>query len=89
MKLIDIIKYFDFMSNIKVVQTDAYREGSEHYGEEEELYNGDVWNIPWWVVDMYLDNDDSGCGSIGMDKENNSFIVYVKEDISLGGGEKT
>ena len=78
MKLKDIIEYFDFMCPVRVLQTDAYLETSEHYGEVDEIYTGDFFNVPWWVADMYLDNDGDG-ESIFMDKENGCINIYVRE----------
>lgn len=79
MKLVNIIKFFDFLCDVQIFQTDAYTEESEHYGEEEEIYTGTIWDIPWWVADMHLDEDDyEGC--ISMDKENNRIVIYVREN---------
>ena len=73
MKLCDIIKQIDYLCNIKILQNDAYLETSEHYGEAEEIYVGDALNVPWWIVDMYLDGE--GCISV----VDNTMIIYVKE----------
>lgn len=77
MKLRDIIKQIDYLCNVEILQTDAYLETSEHYGEEEEIYAGNALSIPWWIVDMYLDGED--CISV----INNKMIIYVKGDINV------
>lgn len=74
MKLRDIIKQIDYLCNVEILQTDAYLETSEHYGEAEEIYAGDALNVPWWIVDMYLDGE--GCISVA----DNKMIIYVKEE---------
>ena len=74
MKLRDIINQIDYLCEVKILQTDAYLETSEHYGEEEEIYFGSALNIPWWIVDMYLDGED--CISV----IDNTMIIYVKEN---------
>lgn len=73
MKLRDIINQIDPCEVVKILQTDAYLETSEHYGEEEKIYFGNALNIPWWIVDMYLDGE--GCISVA----DNTMIIYVKE----------
>ena len=74
MKLRDIINQIDYLCKVKILQTDVYLETSEHYGEEEEIYFGDAFDIPWWIVDMYLDGE--GCISV----TDNTMIIYVKEN---------
>jgi hypothetical protein len=76
MKLRDIIKQIDYLCEVKILQTDAYLETSEHYGEEEEIYVGSALNVPWYIVDMYLDGEN--CISV----VDNKMIIYVKEDIN-------
>lgn len=78
MKLKDIIEYFDFSCPVQILQTDAYLETSEHYGEVDEIYTGDFFNIPWWITNMYLDRDGDG-ESIFIDKENGRIKIYVRE----------
>ena len=80
MKLRDIIKQIDYLCKVKILQTDAYLETSEHYGEEEEIYTGSALDVPWWIVDMYLDNSDSE-GSISV--ADDTMIIYVKENINV------
>ena len=79
MKLKDIVEYFDFLCPVQILQTDAYLETSEYYGEVDEIYTGDFFNIPWWIADMYLDKDGDG-EAIFLDSENNRLIIYVKEN---------
>ena len=79
MKLMDIIKYFDYLCDVQIIQMDSYLETSPNYGEEDEIYTGTVWDIPWWITDMYLDEDDAG-GCIGIDKGNNRLVIYVREN---------
>ena len=76
MKLRDIIGQIDYLCNVEILQTDAYLETSEHYGEAEELFTGTALDVPWWIVDMYLDGED--CISV----INNKMIIYVKGDIN-------
>ena len=76
MKLHDIIKHIDFLCKVKILQTDAYLETSEHYGEEEEIYAGTAFDVPWWITDMYLDSGDE-VGSISV--ADDTMIIYVKE----------
>lgn len=73
MKLRDIMNQIDYLCNVKILQTDAYLETSEHYGEEEEIYTGSALNVPWYIVDMYLDGEN--CISVADD----TMIIYVKE----------
>ena len=80
MKLIEIIKHIDFLTNVKIFQMDAYLETSEHYGEEEEVFFGGVLDVPWWIAEMYL-YDDADYNSISIDKENNCLEIYVKETL--------
>lgn len=74
MKLRDIIKQIDYLCNVEILQTDAYLETSEHYGEEEEIYAGNALDVPWWIVDMYLDGED--CISVRED----TMIIYVRSE---------
>ncbi len=76
MQLRDIINQIYFLCKVKILQTDAYLENSEHYGEEEEIYTGTALDVPWWIVDMYLDNGDSE-GSISV--ADDTMIIYVRE----------
>lgn len=74
MKLRDIINQIDYLCKLKILQTDAYLETSEHYGEEEEIYAGGALDVPWWIVDMYLDGEDS------ISVVDDTMIIYVKEN---------
>ena len=74
MKLHDIINRINYLCNIKILQNDIYLETSEHYGEAEEIYAGNVFNVPWWIVDMYLDGEDC----IGVRED--TIIIYVREE---------
>ena len=76
MKLRDIIEQIYYLCKVKILQTDAYLENSENYGEDEEIYTGTALNVPWWIVDMYLDNSDSE-GSISV--ADDTMIIYVRE----------
>ena len=77
MKLRDIIKQIDYLCKVKILQNDAYLETSEHYGEEEEIYAGNALDVPWWIVDMYLDGEN--CISVS----NDMMIIYVKENANV------
>ncbi len=77
MKLRDIINQINYLCNVKILQTDTYLETSEHYGEEEEIYVGSALDVPWFIVDMYLDDSDNE-GSISV--ADNTIIIYVREN---------
>jgi hypothetical protein len=76
MKVKDVLKNFDIMDNIKILE--CYKDCSE-----EELYSGDAFDCPWIFADMTIDTNDNNEGMfVGVDK--NTFEVYlgiyVKED---------
>lgn len=87
-KLRDIIEYMDAISDIIIMQTDAYLLSSPDANKEEEIYSGSVLHVPWYITDFYLANDSNG-EAIGVtfnEDKQPSFIVYVAEDLERIGG---
>ena len=86
-KLRDIIEYMDAISDIVIMQTDAYLLSSPDANKEEEIYSGSVLDVPWYITDFYLANDSNG-EAIGVtfnEDKRPSFIVYVAEDLERIG----
>lgn len=81
MKLKDIIQAFNYLCDVRIIQTDSYLETSPNYGEADEIYTGTVWDIPWWIVEMYLDMDD-GEGSVFLNEKEKTIDIYVREELT-------
>ena len=83
MKLKNIIKYLDVISNVIIWQEDVYTDKNE----AEVIYEGSVLDIPWYILDMYLSNSPDGeaisARNYG-DKDNPTkagFIISVVEEL--------
>ena len=84
-KLIDIIKNFDALEQVVIYQSDAFISKNGF----EKIFKGSILDIPWYITEMYLDNDENG-EAIGLmvdtiTYENGTtenkpvFIIYVRE----------
>jgi len=60
MKLKDIIRYLNGIDYIQITQTDAFLKGSPNENEAEEIFCGHVMDIPWYLLDYYLENSLDG-----------------------------
>ena len=78
-KLKDVIEYMDSLQNIKIVQLDV----SLVTDEPECIYDGSVFDVPWYMVDYYLANDNNGEAiNVCVNEENQPYFeVYVVEDL--------
>ena len=77
MKVRDVLKNFDFMGNIKIL------EFYEDNNDEEVDYSGNVLDCPWGYADMAIDTNDNGEGIfVGIDEGTHEpyLGIYVKED---------
>lgn len=78
MKLKDILPYLFYLDKAKVLQSDAYTDKNH---EPEEIFCGDVFDIPWWVADMYLHNTpDAEAISICAEGNKKYFLITVVEE---------
>ena len=55
-----------------IYQSDIYKNKDQ----EEKIYEGSIMDIPWYITDMYIDNDDV---SEGIGVYEGKFIIYVRE----------
>ena len=60
MKLKDVIGYLNGLDRVVVTQTDAYLAGTPSENDVEEVYRGSIMDIPWYLLDYYLDNSLDG-----------------------------
>ena len=78
MKLKDILPYLFYLDNVKIFQSDAYLDKNH---EPEEIFCGNVLDIPWWVADMYLHNtSDAEAISICAVGDKKYFLITVVEE---------
>lgn len=72
MKLKKIIEYLDTLQYCKVFIAED--------GEEEPIFEGGIIDIPWSLLDYYLDNDYNG-EAITVYKDDNDygFVIYLRE----------
>lgn len=80
MQVKDIIRNLDSLSQIKIIQMDAFNNEIA----EEGIFYGSVLDVPWYIMDYYLDNDEDGEAlSVGIDTEGETayFLLYVVEDL--------
>lgn len=76
MKLGDIIKYLDILSNVIIWQTDAYINEQK----DVKIFEGFVMDIPWIYLDYYLNGDESiSADNFNEKTEKNGFIISVRE----------
>lgn len=71
MKLVDLLKYISSDTDIKVL---TYNYTSE---QETELYNGDIFDVPWHIAELVLDNESEG--AIYTDVNTGELLIYVNE----------
>lgn len=71
MKLVDLLKYISSDVDIKVL---TYNYAAE---KENEIYKGDIFNIPWHVAELALDNE--GEGAIYTDAGTGELLIFVNE----------
>lgn len=71
MKLIDLLKYISSDTDIKVLTYDYASE------VETELYKGDIFDIPWHIAELVLDNESEG--AIYTDVDTGELLIYVNE----------
>jgi hypothetical protein len=72
MKLIDLLKYIGSDIDIKVLTYDYASE------VETELYKGDIFDVPWHIAELTLDNHESE-GAIYTDAGTGELLIYVNE----------
>lgn len=71
MKLVDLLKYISSDTDIKVL---TYNYTSE---QETELYKGDIFDVPWHITELVLDNESEG--AIYTDVNTGELLIYVNE----------
>lgn len=72
MKLIEILRYISFDTDIQIL---SYDSGLE---KEEVLYKETMFNIPWILADLELDNS-NGESAIYTNTETGELLIYVNE----------
>lgn len=72
MKLIEILRYISFDTDIQILSYDSESE------KEEVLYKGNMFNIPWTLADLELDNN-NGESAIYTNTETGELLVYVND----------
>lgn len=77
MKLGEIIKYLDKLSNVIIWQTDVYINKDK----PEIVFEGFVMDIPWIYLDYYLDNSGDGeaieaCKYVN---DKSGFVISIQE----------
>ena len=70
MKLIEILRYISFDTDIQIL---SYDSGT---GKEEVLYEGAMPNIPWTLADLELDNN-NGESAIYTNSKTGELLIYV------------
>lgn len=73
MKLVDLLKYISSDVDIKVL---TYNYATEEE-EENEIYKGDIFDVPWHIAELALDNE--GEGAIYTDTKTGELLIYVSE----------
>ena len=79
MQVKDIITVLDSLNNIKIIQMDSF----DNEIAEDEIFYGSVMDVPWYIIDYYLDNDHDGEAlGVSIDKETKEayFLLYVYEN---------
>lgn len=71
MKLVDLLKYIGSGIDIKVLTYDYASE------VETELYKGDIFDVPWYIAELTLDNGEEG--AIYTDADTGELLIYVNE----------
>lgn len=87
MKVKKLLKHIDFLEHITIIQTDAYVDKNH---EPDEIFTGNVMDVPWYIGDYYLDTNDENEsistqeGGTPIKGKNSSLIIFVrssKDDI--------
>lgn len=71
MKLVDLLKYISSDTDIKVLTYDYTSE------QETELYKGDIFDVPWHIAELVLDNESEG--AIYTDVDTGELLIYVND----------
>lgn len=75
LKVHDVLKNYDFLSLVKIIEMD--------YAENEcELFSGDAYSCPWGLADMVVDTNSDGEGMfVDIDeKSGRAYLgIYVRE----------
>lgn len=71
MKLVDLLKYISSDTDIKVLTYDYTSE------QETELYKGDIFDVPWHIAELVLDNE--GESAIYTDTDTGELLIYVND----------
>lgn len=71
MKLVDLLKYISSDTDIKVLTYDYTSE------QETELYKSDIFDVPWHIAELVLDNE--GEGAIYTDTDTGELLIYVND----------
>lgn len=82
MKLIDVLPHIDN----ELIQVKVYGRPYINSNDYEIYFEGDLFDIPWWIANMDIDTDDDG-GSIRIAPPSknehgvivNNLNIYVKE----------
>ena len=78
MKLKDILPYLYYLDDVKIFQCDAYTD-KKH--EPEEIFYGDVLDVPWWIAEMYLHNTpDAEAICLWTEGNKKYFLITVIEE---------
>jgi hypothetical protein len=77
MKLGEIIKYLDKLSNVVIWQTDVYI--NKH--KPEMVFEGTIMDIPWIYLDYYLDNSENteAIEACRYENDKSGFIISIRE----------
>lgn len=59
----DIIGYLDMGDHVTIEQLDVFLKGTPREDDSEEIYDGSVMDIPWYMMDYYLANT-ADCGAL-------------------------
>ena len=77
LQLKDIIKYLDWSNDVVIHQGDTCINPEVQDEPWEEIFEGDVMSIPWYLLNYYLTNDkDSEAISSCFDREKN--MPYIE-----------
>jgi len=71
MKFKKVFKYFDTMLDYRIFTINAATK------EEELLYEGNAFDIPWSLLDLELDGEGYEEGAIFIDAKTNKPVVDV------------
>lgn len=75
MKVHDVLKNYDFLSEVKIIEMD-------YAGNECNLFFGKAYDCPWSLADMIIDTNSDGEGMfVDIDEESGKVYlgIYAKE----------